>query len=255
MPDSTYFKDVTLLITHYNRSLSLKRLLDSFKALNCNFEHIIVSDDCSKPEHLEKLRDWQSEYHFELISTKKNKGLANNLNKGQDAVKTSYTLYVQEDFVPKILFPEKLSQAVCFMNEKSELDIVRFYAYFKYPYLKPFRDGFSEMIFSIFKTGYKKFYFYSDHPHLRRSTFLQKFGRYIEGINSDQAEYKMMMTFLKRKGTGLFYVCFTELFDQLNSDEEPSTVHRNNLRESNNFFIKTARHLYRHLKFNFDFIR
>ena len=36
------------------------------------------------------------------------------------------------------------------------------------------------MKFKIWYPGYKKFYAYSDHPHLRRSNFLEKFGRYSE---------------------------------------------------------------------------
>lgn len=47
------FPEVTLVITHYNRSTSLERLLQSIKDLKCSFNEIIVSDDGSKLEHLE----------------------------------------------------------------------------------------------------------------------------------------------------------------------------------------------------------
>lgn len=62
------------------------------------------------------------------------------------------------------------------MNADHEIDFIRFYAYLKFPCLKPVSDGFSQMIFnhSHFWEGYRKFYVYSDHPHLRRSTFLEK---------------------------------------------------------------------------------
>src|SRR5215203_1416086 len=92
------FENITLLITHYNRSASLERLLKAFKNLNCNFEEIIISDDASKTEHLQVLKQLQGEYNYRLITSPVNRGLANNLNKGQDAAKTKYTLYVQEDF-------------------------------------------------------------------------------------------------------------------------------------------------------------
>ena len=36
-------------------------------------------------------------------------GLGNNINKGQDAVKTPLTLYVQEDFTPAAIFPESFT--------------------------------------------------------------------------------------------------------------------------------------------------
>lgn len=254
MQKNNHFKDVTLLITHYNRSSSLERLLKCFNELNCSFEEIVVSDDGSRSEHLDKIKGIQSEYGFKLVTTPANKGLGNNINKGQDAVNTPYTVYIQEDFVPTELFPEKLSDAVQFMNDDPELDTVRFYAYFKYPFLQPFKSGFARMIFSAspLYTGYRKFYYYSDHPHLRRSNFFEKFGRYKEGLKVEKTEYKMMMSFLKAKGQSLFYTDFQRLFTQENSSLEPSTVKRNFWRESSNPLIILMKHTYRYIKFNID---
>lgn len=249
------FKGITLLVTHYNRSHSLERLLDNFKSLHCHFEDIVVSDDGSQPEHLSKLKDLQKDFPFRLITTHKNKGLGHNLNKGQDAVRTPFTLYVQEDFIPKPLFPLRLRESYAFLQEREDLDIVRYYAYFKYPYLKPFRSGFSEILFSPWPWywGYRKFYVYSDHPHLRRSSFFQKFGRYAEGIKPDMTEYKMMMSFLTKRGKALFYDDFKALFDQKNSEAEPSTIKRKYWQESSNMAVTAVRNLYRHLKFNLDY--
>ncbi len=250
-----YFKDVTLLITHYNRSSSLERLLKTFKEQSFTFGDIVVSDDGSKPEQLVNLKKIQSIYGFNLVTTPKNKGLGNNINKGQDAVKTPYTLYVQEDFVPFPIFAEKFTVALKALEDKPALDIARFYAYFKYPFLQFYKHGFSEMLFSAwpFYWGYKKFYCYSDHPHLRRSNFLEKFGRYPEGVKGDVTEYRMMMSFLKNKGKGLFYEDFKSLFDQVNSSAEPSTMKRNYWRNAGNPIVSFARHIYRHLKFNMDY--
>src|SRR5688572_15299793 len=111
-----YFKGVTLMVTHYNRSRSLERLLNSFKNLNCTFEDIVVSDDGSKPEHQEYIKSLHNMFTFRLITTEKNKGLGNNINKGQDAVKTKYTLYVQEDFDPTAVFPERFTDALDLIN-------------------------------------------------------------------------------------------------------------------------------------------
>ncbi|MBC7904970.1 MAG: glycosyltransferase, partial [Gemmatimonadaceae bacterium] len=142
-----FFKDTTLLITHYNRSNSLERLLKRFRELELNFEEVVVSDDGSKPEHLDRLKEMEGQYGYRLVTAPKNKGLANNLNKGQAAVKTPFTLYVQEDFDPRPIFVEKLANAVQFITERPEIDMVRFYAYWKYPFLKPYKNGFSEMDF------------------------------------------------------------------------------------------------------------
>ena len=247
-----FFDDVTLLVTHYNRSKSLERLLQSFKNLNCLFEDIVVSDDGSKPEHLNYITELQNSYAFRLILTPVNKGLGNNINKGQDAVKTKYTLYVQEDFEPAADFALRFTDAVNIMQEKPGLDMIRFYAYFKYPYLKPYRNGFSEMQFKWWLPGYKKFYYYSDHPHLRKSNFFEKFGRYPEGVKGDVTEYRMMMSFIKEKGKAMFYEDYKGLFFQKNSSDEPSTMKRNFWRENNNIFVHFLRETYRHFKFNYD---
>lgn len=235
---------VTLLITHYNRSSSLERLLAAFTRLGCKFGDIVVSDDGSKPEHLDKVKALQNTYPFRLITTPVNKGLGNNINKGQDAVTTPYTLYVQEDFEPSDIFPAHFADALQFMNEDKGLDIARFYAYFTYPTLKPYGKGFSEMVYSPFNLNHLKFYFYSDHPHLRRSNFLEKFGRYPEGIKGDLTEYKMAISFLQKKGRGLFYNEFTTLFYQKNSSDEPSTMSRAHWRQRKNIFTLSLRALY-----------
>lgn len=248
-----FFKDTTLLITHYNRSNSLERLLKRFKELELNFEEVVVSDDGSKPEHLDRLKEMEGQYGYRLVTAPKNKGLANNLNKGQAAVKTPLTLYVQEDFDPRPIFVEKLANAVQFITERTEIDMVRFYAYWKYPFLKPYKNGFSEMDFSVMKPGYRKFYVYSDHPHLRRSDFNKKFGNYREGVHILKSEYEMMISFLQKKGKALYYDDFKGLFDQKNSSDEPSTWTAVPWRQSENPLIAGVRSVYRFSKFTFDY--
>ncbi len=248
------FSRITLLVTHYNRSTSLERLLRAFADQEIIFGDIVVSDDGSKPEHLERLKSLQSTYPFRLITTSVNKGLGNNINKGQDAVNTPYTLYVQEDFNPFAGYKKHLQDALSITEERADIDMIRFYAYFKYPYLKPYRDGFSEMIFKLWYPGYRKFHCYSDHPHLRRSNFFNRFGRYAEGIKGDRTEFLMAMSFLKNKGKAMFYEDFKGLFDQVNSSDEPSTMKRSDLRQSPNFVIAFIRGIYRNIKHSYDYI-
>ncbi len=249
-----FFEQVTLLITHYNRSGSLEHLLRSFIAADCRFGDMVVSDDGSRKEHLDKLVSLADELHFRLITSDRNRGLGNNINKGQDAVKTPYTLYVQEDFEPAIDFGTHFTDALCLMEDRPDIDMVRFYAYFPYPYLEKPVKGFAEMVFKITRPGYKKFYYYSDHPHLRRSNFLQKFGRYAEGVKGDSMEYRMMFSFLQHKGKALFYEDYRHLFFQKNTANEPSTMKRNFWRNNNTWLINGIREVYRHLKFNFDYL-
>jgi glycosyltransferase involved in cell wall biosynthesis len=210
-----------------------------------------VSDDGSKPQHLDYIKNLQGTFTFKLVTTERNRGLGNNINKGQDAVSAPLTLYVQEDFEPTENFPQHFSDALGFIKEREELDIIRFYAYFRYPYTKPFKKGFSEMVFrsAPWYMNHLKFHFYSDHPHLRRSNFFTKFGRYREGISGDKTEYSMSLSFIKHKAKGLFYNEFTTLFYQKNSADEPSTMDRADWRQSKNPLILFMRFCYLQVKF------
>jgi glycosyltransferase involved in cell wall biosynthesis len=249
-----FFPEVTLLITHYNRSASLQRLLTSFAELNCTFGEIVISDDGSEAHHLSQINKLQQQFSFKLVGSAKNEGLGKNLNKGQLAVTLPLTLYVQEDFVPTLLFPVHFQDALSFMNERKELDLIRFYAYFPYPYLKPEKSGYGEMIIGPWQWKYKKIYAYSDHPHLRRSSFLTKFGKYQEGLKGDRTEYLMCLSFIQNKGCGLFYKDYTTLFNQVNPNSEPSTMTRSSLSQSNHLFIKVLRDVYRQIKYNYDIL-
>ena len=247
-----FFKNVTLLVTHYNRSTSLERLLRTFKEQGCSFEDIVVSDDGSKEEHLKVLNELQKLYSFQLITTSTNRGLGNNINKGQDAVKTLYTLYVQEDFIPQPKFAVHFKDALEIMDKENSLDMIRFYSYIRYPYLKPYGKGYLEMVIKPWFTQYKKIYYYSDHPHLRRSNFLAKFGRYAEGLKGDKTEYWMCVRFIQKKGRGLFFEKYKDLFVQENFEGELSTMTRSSMTTSKNFFITAIRNVYRQIKYNFD---
>lgn len=249
-----YFPGVTLLITHYNRSNSLGRLLKRFRVLDCIFDDIIVSDDGSSSVNLLDLKNMQLEFSFRLIGTHRNRGLGNNLNKGQAAVTTPYTLYVQEDFVPTSIFPAHFRDALDFMNQRAELDIVRFFANTTYPYLKPWGKGFSEMVIKPWYLNYTKIYFYGDPPHLRRMNFVNKFGPYAEGLKGDRTEYRMCISFIQKRGKGLFFDQHKQLFTQQNTAEEPSTMIRNGWTTSNNIIISFIRYGYRQLRYNYDLL-
>lgn len=246
------FPDVTLLVTHYNRSHSLENLLARFQALGCQFGAIVVSDDGSNAEHQAYLAGLQIRFPFRLVTTPVNKGLGNNINKGQDAVQTPYTLYVQEDFEPLAPFPDRLVESLAMLKSQPEFDIIRYYSYLRYPYLKPFTDHFSEMVIPRWATNYIKIYAYSDHPHLRHSSFLQRFGRYAEGLRPDKTEYWMCVSFIRKKGKGLFYLDYKSLFVQKNSQDEPSTYRLKQWTVSNNALVAVARYLYRQVKYNYD---
>lgn len=243
---SFHFQNVCLLITVYNRTESLERLLNSFEKLSISFHEIVVSDDASDQEHLSKLDILKTIYNFKLITSRKNKGLSNNINKGQDAVTAEYTLYIQEDFVPLDLFGEALLQSLQIMEEEKGIDLISYYSYFPYPYLKAFQGKFLEKDFnlSLMKPNHLKFYLYGDHPHLRRSCFFTKFGRYDENIKSDLAEYKMSLSFIKKGARALVHINYNKLFEQRNSLDEPSMIQRNKWRQGNSLLVVSLRKIY-----------
>jgi glycosyltransferase involved in cell wall biosynthesis len=250
--NSLILPDVSLLITHYNRSRSLERLLKAFEDEGMQFESIVVSDDGSNHHHKERLSTLSRQYNFQLITSEGNKGLGHSLNKGQNAITTSLTLYVQEDFVPTKKFKDAYRAAVSLLNEDKDLDIIRFFSNFKYPYLKPYKSGFSKMYIPTLGINYKKIYLYSDGPHLRRSKFIKKFGLYRENVHGDRMEYWMCISFIKNDGKGLFYDDFRSLFLHINTDEEPSKMQRPAWNAKPNFFYAAAQFIYRQLRYNFD---
>jgi glycosyltransferase involved in cell wall biosynthesis len=245
---------VTLLITHYDRSHSLERLLKAFENEGIQFESVIVSDDGSDHYHTQKIYALREQYHFQLVLSDKNRGLGHCLNKGQSAVTTPLTLYVQEDFIPTEKFKEVYRTAVELFNKDKTLDIIRFFSNFRYPYLAPYKNQFSRMYLPKLGLNYKKIYLYSDGPHLRRSNFLEKFGPYRESIHGDRTEYWMCISFIKNGGQGLFYDDFRSLFLHINTSEEPSRMERPEWNPKPNFFYVVVQYIYRQLRYNFDIV-
>jgi glycosyltransferase involved in cell wall biosynthesis len=241
-----HFNTVTLLITHYNRSKSLEHLLRRCQEERLAFKEIIVSDDGSRETHLIELRALMVEYSFRLIESSTNKGLGNNINKGQDAVKTPYTLYVQEDFEPTSEFVNNFTNAIKLMDEE-DWDLIRFYTFpwAPFPYLKPYKMGYSQMLFrpQLRYLNHLKFRIYSDHPHLRRSNFLERFGRYVEDKPGDPTEYGMCLQFIQAKGKALLFDG-PDLFLHENMAIEPNTMVRSKWKLETNFMIQLLRMLY-----------
>ncbi|MBK1439219.1 glycosyltransferase [Parapedobacter sp. ISTM3] len=225
---TTHFDKISLLVTHFNRSKSLERLLSKLREHGVSFAETIVSDGGSNSEHLRYVNHLRLDFGFTLLTTTENKGLGNSINVGQDAAKTPYILYIQEDFVPKSDIIPVLTDAFNIMEHEEEWDIIRFYAFpwARFPYLKPYKKGFSEMVFHIapWYTDHTKFFAYSDHPHLKRRSFPEKFGRYYETLSGDVTEMKMCRSFLRHKGKGLYYHHDNDLFEHDNPLEEPGQV-------------------------------
>lgn len=177
---------------------------------------MIISDDGSKAEHVIYLLQLRRQYGFRLLTTPANCEKGSDINLGQDATTLPFTLYLQEDFEPTSNFVPYFTNALTMMEHDEKWDIARLYSSVAYPYTKPLGEGFSEMKFhhAPWYTNHNKFYMYTDEPHLRRSNFLQKFGRYSEAVPRTESEYRMAVSFIKKKGKGLFCDNHTMLFTE-----------------------------------------
>ncbi len=245
MSEVYFFQDVTLFITHYNRSKSLERLLSSLTKLQCTFEEIVVSDDASRPEEMAQVRRLQEAYNFRLITTPQNKGYGNCINKGLDSINTPYTLYIQEDFVPFDIFPSHFKDALQIMNEDRSIDYIRFWAINNTKInLKPYGKGFSEMVYKFWNLSHKKFYQFSDTPNIKRNNFVSKFGRYREGIHGDLTDYYMAISFLHNKGKGLFFNNYSSLFTHDDIEEGSRIRDLINWRQKKDPHIRLLRFFY-----------
>ena len=249
-----WYKDVTLLITHYNRTVSLERLLRSFQKLEISFAATVVADDGSNASQLQQLTALQQKYGFQLVTAEKNSGLAANINRGQKAAATRYILYVQEDFEANALFKKTLPEAMMAMERDKGLDLVRFFAHFRYPYLIPYTDEFEEVAIPSFATDYNKIYAYSDTPHLKRASFTDRFGLYREDLAADRMEYRMCVSFIVNKGRCLLSTDYAKLFTHTNISGEPSTTRRPPRQTSKALHIRIARFCYRQLRYNLDLL-
>jgi glycosyltransferase involved in cell wall biosynthesis len=89
-------KQISFLITHYNRPAALKSCIESIKNLSLSNYEIVVSDDASAPEIQQIIQEF---FIDTVVIAAENLGLGANLNKGIRACKGEYILYCQEDFV------------------------------------------------------------------------------------------------------------------------------------------------------------
>ncbi|MCX2574881.1 glycosyltransferase [Pedobacter sandarakinus] len=220
-----HLNNTSLIITHYNRSESLRGLLQRLATLEITFAEILVSDDCSDAHHLKQLKQLSQQFGFRLFTTPVNKGLGASLNVLHTNARSDYFFYVQEDFVPGIALADALKKGSTLL-EKEHWDIIRFYAFpwAQFPYQRKYRDGFNKLLFSIspYYASHLKFFVYSDHPHLKRKTFTDKFGPYKENVKGDETENAMCRSFLKHDGKALLFAENQSLFDHENTEEEPA---------------------------------
>jgi glycosyltransferase involved in cell wall biosynthesis len=154
---------------------------------------VIVSDDCSKPEHLERIRRMGFD---RVISAERNGGLGRNNNKGLRAVTTEFCLMVQDDCM--LVTPEAIGRSMKVLRADPSIGMVRLHGEADLFPLTPREvDGVRYWVCDHRSDKYaelkaqpgKRLRIYSDQPHVRRITLHQKIvGFYVEGTPMEVSE-------------------------------------------------------------------
>src|SRR5690554_2792997 len=155
--------ELSILITHYNRPDSLKKCIAALRSIDFPFKYeIVVSDDCSKLENLQRIQSFSID---KLITSEFNSGLANNINRGIKNCSGKYLMYVQEDHLAKKELEEHIEECISILEE-DRLDMIRLKANFRFKYLRLISEHFAEIPRLHIRNFYLNFFTYSDHPFI-----------------------------------------------------------------------------------------
>ena len=186
-------KQISFLITHYNRPDDLAKCLAAIRNLNILDSEIVVCDDASEKRHLEKIKGFQMDH---LIVAEVNRGLAANINKGIAVCQGKYIVYCQEDFIlnPKII--EILPQCSDLLESK-KVDMIRFTSNLVFNKLIPLTTTISLIPKFSFQNFFQNYYQYSDHPFITTRSFYDKYGTYLEDTSGRYGETEYAIRILK----------------------------------------------------------
>lgn len=106
VPDQIEVKNplVSVVVISYNSSNFILETLESIKAQTYENIELIVSDDCSKDDTVSKCNEWinfnkDRFVEAKTITSSKNTGIAQNLNRGIQATKGPFIKYIAGDDV------------------------------------------------------------------------------------------------------------------------------------------------------------
>jgi glycosyltransferase involved in cell wall biosynthesis len=186
-------KQISFLITHYNRPDDLLQCLTAIKSLNVSNSEIVVCDDASQEEHLKTIQDYEID---QLIVSKTNQGLAANINKGVNACKGEYIIYCQEDFLLSPQISGVLSECLDLLQQ-GKVDLIRFTSNFAFNKLVPLTNAVSLIPKFSFQNFLQNYYQYSDHPFVTKKSFYDRYGTYLEQTSGRYGETEYAIRILK----------------------------------------------------------
>jgi glycosyltransferase involved in cell wall biosynthesis len=105
------FPLVSIIAVNFNNSQYVVETLDSIAAQTYSNTELIIVDDCSTDDSVEKIESWLSDYKksFQFIASIKNEGVCATGNKGLKVANGKYISFIATD---DVMLPAKISKQV-----------------------------------------------------------------------------------------------------------------------------------------------
>ncbi|MCB9853107.1 MAG: glycosyltransferase family 2 protein [Phycisphaerales bacterium] len=172
---------VSVVLITYKRVDTLRATVESFRR-GCSYPNLefILSDDGSPPRTQEEMRKIPFDKY---VMAQKNEGLGRNQNKGLDAASGEFLLHLQDDW--ECVPPRDFVQAALeLFEERADVQMIR---------LRRSADGVpferyttkSNRVANIYENGHfaaSGISPYTDTPHIKRRSFHEALGPYLEGV-------------------------------------------------------------------------
>lgn len=172
---------VSVVFISYNRVELLKRTFEEFRR-HCDYPNLelILSDDASSPRQ----RAAMLRMGFDnFIFSSRNEKMGANINKGIQAARGEYILHLEDDWECRAENADFIAQAVEIMKIYPDVGCVRF-NFIDFPNYE-IREGPTgrkvRVYFNSQPASKQSIYVYSNNPHLKRRSFHEDVGWFIEG--------------------------------------------------------------------------
>ena len=112
-------KDVSVVVTSYNRWNFLKECVNSFNKLTGGHSPFIIIEDSAKPQMKANIeKEWGNK--VQLIFNDKNIGQAASMDKAYSTVNTKYVLHVEDDY-KFVSNPNFIKNSVSILEERDDV--------------------------------------------------------------------------------------------------------------------------------------
>jgi len=211
---------VSVVFIGYKRPDLLEKTVLSFLEV-CDYPRarmeLILSDDGSPAEMVERMKQLPFDKH---VLSDRNYGLGHNSNKGLKAATGDYIFHLQDDWLCR--GPgDFLRKGILVLEEYSDVGMVRFHDYWDPSICEERHTSTGETIYlhrNKLVSGPQE-YGYSDRPHLKRRSFHERFGYYIDGANVSVTEVDFCRRFESQQEVRTCYISGPEVLEHIGDAE------------------------------------